>query len=1086
MKKTYVLILFLICLSMNQLHAQDGKKWVMAWDKISKYEEKGLPQSALKLVDSVFNEAIEAGADEQVLKATIYRIKLKNYYQENQIVEAIESIRLENDDYSPELKAFSNMLAAKLYRMYYTRNRYNIDRRTSTGNFREDDIETWTKDDFSKAIDKHFNKVLEHKNKLAKISIKKFPEIIKQDDYSFEIQPSLYDFFAHEMVDHYVNQYKNNRHYNNQEKPWLQKPDVFLPALLFVTTDYSMDKGNDAEKAMAVLKGLLKYRLSDDITVARVYTDLRRLRIAKRFFSGQNAEDKHFTALSHLHMQFEDKPVVKDIAIELAKWYKNKADDIQHIPGDTVKAANYKKADSICDIIIEEHSKSAAVKEAMMIKKQLRDRSLDFKSENNVIAEQAFPVYVEYKNIEKLQYSVLKIDPEEFKQLKRKHYGKQRIEALLNAGDIIRERQLEMPGNPDFVKHSTEFVSEPLKSGFYVIFLSLEGPGELEDNYIVCRSMFVSNISWYTSQKSNSEQIRLFVTDSKSGKPVVNAKVKVLKQIYDYKNGKYIYKREARTKTSDEGIAVFNPGDDYSNYAFEIDTGDEILLTGEQYYYNYNRRHGNRSREKVHFFTDRAVYRPGQTIHVKGICLQGKDKQQKLMKNYTTSIRLLDANRQTVSEKTVTTNEFGSFNTEFIIPEGLLNGRLTLKTPHGSTNVMLEAYKRPSFEVKIDDFDGNYMLGEEMTIDGVAESYTGASVSNAAYKYRIYREPVFQNRSMYYYSYLPRQRKMVTHGNGKTDKTGRFNLDFMPKAAPSYPKDQDISFRFVVEIDITDITGETQSDTRSVTIGYRTLKMHTNLPENMDVSDIDSLTIESMNLNNEQVGTEGSLVIYKLEQPGEILVDKAWNVPEFPMLSKEEWKDKLPGHAYADENEIQHYPEEKQLADMAFDTGEKQQYTFPGSGKLKPGAYKIELHAEDVFGVPVVEEEFIRIYDRSARKTKVLTPLSLNANTYVYSVGDVIELEVVSAFSDAMAYVVVEHENENLYDQWINLDKSREILEFEVTEELRGGATINAILIKNGEIYQKTRNITVPYENKQLQVEYLHFRDETMPGQDEE
>ncbi len=1088
MKKSFLFIALLTCISIGQLYSQENKNWKQAWEKVKSYEQKGLPQSALKIVDSVYNDALEAEADEQILKSIIYRIKLRNYYQENQIIEAIESLDIDNKEYSPELKAFTHILAAKLYAMYYTQNRYNIDQRTNTGGYKEEDIATWTNADFTKTVDDHFIGALREKEALANVSIKEFPELIEQNDYSFEIQPSLYDFFAHEIVDYYINQPSRYNYYTD-EKPYLDKPNVFLPALLFVTTDYTMESamksGNEAEKAMAVLKGLLKYRMRDDLSVARVYTDLRRLQIAHDHYAGGNADDNYFKALSALHMQFEDEPVIRDIDIELAKWYESTGNDMQHVPGETIKALKYKKADSICDIIIENHSKCAAVKEAQLLKRRLRGKYLHFQSENTVIANEAFPIYVEYKNITQPTYSAVKIDPGDFNEIQRKHYGTQRIENFLKKGDVIRKRNLEMPGEKDFVKHSTEFVSEPLTPGFYLLMLSVDDLSEEEENYIVCKAVYVSNIAWFTTQKSQTSNINLHVNESISGKPVKNARVKMYKHIYDYRKGTYIKKLLKSTKTNDKGIAEFAPGDDYGNYIYEIETDDEKIFTGEQYYYNYNQG-DDRWREKVHFFTDRSVYRPGQTIHVKGICLQSRVKSHKLLKNYSTTVTLLDANYQQVAQKHVTTNEFGSFNIEFMLPEGLLNGRITIKSPHGSTNVMLEEYKRPSFEIKPDPADGNYLLGNEISLGGVAESYTGAVVSDAEYKYRVFREPVFHNYDRWYYSYLPQQREMVSHGTGKTNDKGQYSMDFTPKAPPAYPKEPDISFRFTVETEVTDITGETQSTQQSVVIGYRTLKMQTNMLDNVDLSAIDSINISTMNLNNESIETQGSLILYELKQPDKILNDKPWNVPEFHMLTEEDWKEKLPHYAYADENQINNYPEKHKVTSMPFNTAEKEKYKFPDVGKIKPGVYKIELHAEDAFGIPVVEEQFVRIYDKSARKINVVTPLNLQADAYSYKVGETMEIEVASAFKEAMVYLIVEHEDELLHEDWIKLNQSRKLLEYEITEKLRGGITINAMLVKNGKMHQKTRNITIPYYNKDLHIEYLHFRDETLPGSEEE
>ncbi len=94
------------------------------------------------------------------------------------------------------------------------------------------------------------------------------------------------------------------------------------------------------------------------------------------------------------------------------------------------------------------------------------------------------------------------------------------------------------------------------------------------------------------------------------------------------------------------------------------------------YYYNNTTPEQPKDTTSVYLFTDRSIYRPGQTIFFKGIVLtrNNKEKTGAVKSNYTTTVILRDANYKDVDTIKVTTNEFGSFNGKFQLPQIGMNG----------------------------------------------------------------------------------------------------------------------------------------------------------------------------------------------------------------------------------------------------------------------------------------------------------------------------------------------------------------------------------------------------------------------------
>src|SRR5690606_37807310 len=151
---------------------------------------------------------------------------------------------------------------------------------------------------------------------------------------------------------------------------------------------------------------------------------------------------------------------------------------------------------------------------------------------------------------------------------------------------------------------------------------------------------------------------------------------------------------------------------------------DSLQLPG--YYYSHRDQDDpSETNDHLFFFTDRSLYRPGQTIHFKGILVQQniKDKTNKVLPNEQTTVTLYDANDQKVTSIEMTSNEYGSFSGTFTAPESGLTGQMRLGNDLGSAYFSVEEYKRPKFQVQFDSVKTNIALNEEVTIRGNAQAY---------------------------------------------------------------------------------------------------------------------------------------------------------------------------------------------------------------------------------------------------------------------------------------------------------------------------------------------------------------------------
>ena len=152
-----------------------------------------------------------------------------------------------------------------------------------------------------------------------------------------------------------------------------------------------------------------------------------------------------------------------------------------------------------------------------------------------------------------------------------------------------------------------------------------------------------------------------------------------------------------------------------NGYFLDVSYGkSNLFLRDANYTYYYERGLEQQPVNRIFFFTDRSIYRPGQTVHFKGITIKADGKENNVLPGYKTLLYLRDANYQVIDSLSVTTNEFGSFAGSFVLPETGLTGsfRIAEKGDRNSTEFSVEAYKRPRFAVSFEGVEKAYRVND--------------------------------------------------------------------------------------------------------------------------------------------------------------------------------------------------------------------------------------------------------------------------------------------------------------------------------------------------------------------------------------
>jgi len=199
--------------------------------------------------------------------------------------------------------------------------------------------------------------------------------------------------------------------------------------------------------------------------------------------------------------------------------------------------------------------------------------------------------------------------------------------------------------------------------------------------------------------------------------------VEVWRSEWDYKAREYKTIIIETPKTDRNGIVKLSKKSDNS-FNINLRKGDDNLLSNNSYYLNMRYKNDD-ERYETKLFTDRAIYRPGQTVYFQGIVTRRQGENLSLVNGYSENVSFRDANWQEISSAKFTTDEYGSFSGSFVIPTDRLNGVFHLSANRGNTTIRVEEYKRPTFEVNFEQPKEQYKLNQEVTVHGDVKAYAG-------------------------------------------------------------------------------------------------------------------------------------------------------------------------------------------------------------------------------------------------------------------------------------------------------------------------------------------------------------------------
>ncbi|NIP84407.1 MAG: hypothetical protein GTO03_02150, partial [Planctomycetales bacterium] len=716
-------------------------------------------------------------------------------------------------------------------------------------------------------IDRQLEKALADEKKLKAIPIAQFDDLLVKGTVDDQYRPTLYDFLAHEAISFYSSGEQAAARAEDAfdlsaDSPVFASTDQFL-AWEITTTDQSSPK----VKALRLFQDLLRFHQDDDQPTAFLDADLLRLNFGHNHAFGTEKDARYQAALQRFAEAHADHPISSRARHRWATVLKG--------------AGQLVEAHQIATQGKNRFPDSVGGRRCYNLIQEIEAKSI--RSSTERVWNAPWPnITVHYRNITKVHFRVVPYDWEARLNRGRQpeYLDHEERRALLSQQPVLSFSH-ELPATEDYQARVETFPApQDLKPGSYFLISSVSQNFHDRNNQVHFTDFWVSDLALVVRTRAGEGRVGGFVLDANSGRPVVEAVVRA------WHTDRNRWVPWGQTTTDKNGLFDLQAADrNHRNILLHAQHKRQALASGNRYYlYRHDRR--PKPHQRTIFFTDRSLYRPGQTIQYKGLCIRVDQQQDnyQILPGQQVSVVFLDPNGKEIAVQKQRTNDYGSFHGSFTAPRDRLMGQMTIRVaghPQGATSFSVEEYKRPKFQVALDAPQVPGRLNAEVKLSGKATNYTGAAVDGGQVKWRVVREvrfPIWWRWRCWWLPPQPQESQEIAHGTAQTAADGSFEIQFTAKPDVKVSEQSEPTFQFTVSADVTASTGETRSAQRVINVGYTALKAALSAADWLTIDKPVELAVSTTTLDGEPQAAEGVIKVYRLQQP-EKVARAAWTQP---------------------------------------------------------------------------------------------------------------------------------------------------------------------------------------------------------------
>ena len=596
---------------------------------------------------------------------------------------------------------------------------------------------------------------------------------------------------------------------------------------------------------------------------------------------------------------------------------------------------------------------------------------------------------------------------------------------------LQREEHFSLKPTTDYLNVDTTLTIQAPQAGIYFLKAVPDGKKGVSDGTL----MNVTALKTIYRPLPDGT-LELVVVDAVSGQPVSEAEV----TIYTEKGGGYSPQQTYQAdKQGTLKLDFLNSNKYWYNAHTAADNAMPILnLWKNDYYYKESKR-----KEVLQLFTDRSIYRPGQTVYVSGLAYEMEKDSTRVLADKKYTVSLYDANNNETGKVEVRTNGFGSFSGQFVLPSPCLTGYFSLRAADTSVSFKVEEYKRPTFDVTFEPVKVEYQVGDSIEVVGMAKTFAGAPVQNARVHYNISRSYAW------FWRFMGRgsarwEGEAMTDADGKFSVPVHFEIDSDRRESPLW------YYTYNIQADVTDGAGETQQANLSLPLGSTSIVLNMdNLPDNLVKEKKLEIKLTAMNLSGEPVDTPVTYQVVEMEEQKD--------------GQEKEGRKVLTGTVEANKSFV---PEAI--------------YALPS------GNYRLKLSAKDTQGRECTASKNFLLFSLNDKRPPFVITDWFYQDGLEFDAASPATVYIGSSEKNVYLLYDVFAGNKRLESKRIELSDSVVSFRFPYKKEYGDGILVSMAFVKDGRLYSHNARIMKPAPEKKLQLKWTTFRDKLRPGQQEE
>lgn len=688
--------------------------------------------------------------------------------------------------------------------------------------------------------------------------------------------------------------------------------------------------------------------------------------------------------------------------------------------------------------------------------------------QNAYVPNTYIPVALTYRNTTNPSYKIFKVSAKEFEKFKTLR-DKQFFKTLFS-NQLVVENTISLPEESDYNEHSTLIALPPLEKGFYYTVFSTIDKFDNPDD-LVFLGFQVTNLSYFFSQ--SEDLVTMHIVDRETGLPKKGVIASFTKKDYNYQINQYKSNNVGSAVSDRKGLLTYPANHNASIYTELYHDGDTLLSINADWL--YDEKSNEKPVVKTSFYTDRTVYRPGQTVQFKGIVYQQTGNKQELLKDFETSVYLRDDNYQIIDTLKLTSDEYGAVSGSFIIPNDVLNGVFCITNLKGACFIMVDEYKRPTFEVTFYTPEQEYKIGDSVRVTGKVMAFSGFALDNVKYSYTVSREHQFPWR--FSDNIVPLSDKMIASGEGKTDFDGSFTIDFQLLPNDDIKKNERPFYTYLIEVKATNAQGESQAETFMVMAAYNKYNINlTNNEASIDISDFKNVDVTVTNIVGRPASTNIEYKIFKFNDLDRF--EKHFEDFDRQILSDEQLAEYFPHFDYYADKHLS-----KDLVYQGIVSVDGKARILPEDLKLEPGNYLIKLHSTDDT-LSSISKEYL-VYNLKSKKMPWKSMYWTHIDKKTAHKGETINYYVGSSLENASAIIMVSSGDKILKMESVELNNNVYKFSYKIKDLDLQYVYFEIKIIKHNSEMSCMDKVEIPFDNRKLNITVNTERNKLLPGETE-